>query len=60
MPEEARHQQEVAEEPDVLDVGRDPADEEQLDEQQGRAGQEQPERAPGERPDGGERLAGIG
>ena len=34
-PQEARHQQEVAEEADVDDFGRDPADEEQLREQQG-------------------------
>ena len=40
-PEEGRHQQEVPEEPDVDDVGRDPADEQQLDEQDGRGRQEE-------------------
>ena len=39
--EEARDQQEVAEEADVLDVRRDPADEQQLDEQDRHARQEQ-------------------
>ncbi len=37
--QEARNQQEVAEEADVLDVGRDPTDEHQLDEQNRQAGQ---------------------
>jgi hypothetical protein len=39
--EEAGDQQEVGEEADVLDVGRDPADEQQLDVQDGEAGQEE-------------------
>ena len=39
--EEAGHQQEVAEEADVGDVGRHPADEQQLDEEERRAGQEE-------------------
>ncbi len=41
--QEAGHQQEVAEEADVADVGRDPADEQQLDEEERRAGQEEPD-----------------
>jgi hypothetical protein len=39
--QEAGDQQEVGEEADVLDVGRDPADEQQLDVQDREAGQEQ-------------------
>jgi hypothetical protein len=38
--EERRYQQEVGEEADVADVGRDPTDEQQLDIQDGEAGQE--------------------
>ena len=39
--QEAAHQHEVGEEADVDDFRRDPADEQQLDEEQGAAGQEQ-------------------
>ena len=39
--DEARHQQEVPEEADIGDVRRDPADQDQLDEQHDRARQEE-------------------
>jgi hypothetical protein len=39
--EKRSDQQEVGEEADVADVGRDPANEQQLDIQDGKAGQEQ-------------------
>jgi hypothetical protein len=39
--QERRDQQEVGKEADVPDVGRDPADEQQLDIQDGEAGQEE-------------------
>jgi hypothetical protein len=40
--QEAGDEQEVGEEADVLDVGRDPADEQQLDEEDREARQEEP------------------
>ena len=55
--EEAGHQQEVAEEADVPDVGRDPADEQQLDEEQRRAGQEESDAWVGQRLDPEDDLA---
>ena len=54
--QEAGHQQEVAEEADVADVGRDPADEQQLHEQERRAGQEEPDARVGQRLDPEEDL----
>ena len=57
--EEARHQQEVAEEPDVTDVRGDPPDQQQLDEQDRGAGQEKANRSAGERPERGDRASRI-
>ena len=57
--EEARHQQEVAEEPDVADVRRDPPDQQQLDEQDRGAGQQESDRSAGERPEWGDRASRI-
>ena len=59
-PQETGHQQEVAEEADVLDVGRDPADEQQLGEQEGAAHEQQLNFVSSQRSDRRQRCPRIG
>src|SRR5688500_11722618 len=54
--QEARHKEEVVEEADVDDVRRDPAEQQQLDEEQRGADHEEKQARPSDRVDGAARI----